>query len=218
MLGIKLPGLLIKLNQIAGKIQLIMKKTEFFLTGLIIIGLTVTLSSYDLPTGWFKAGSSPESYEMGIDKGAGQNGNNAATIKSINKKIKGFGTLMQNSLPAQYLGKRVRMKGYLKTKDVADWCGFWLRIDQSGSDLALSFDNMSDRSVKGTTEWTKYEIVLDVPLRASNIAFGALLSGTGQIWFDNLSFETVDNSVPTTGKVNDYSKPLGDPVNLDFEQ
>ena len=194
-----------------------MRKTRELLTGLMIIGLTLMLSSYDLPTGWFKAGSSPKSYEMGIDKGAGQNGNNAATIKSIDKKIKGFGTLMQDCLPAQYLGKRIRMKGFLKTKDVTEWCGFWLRIDQAGSDHPLSFDNMNDRLVKGTTEWTKYEIVLDVPLKASNIAFGALLSGTGQIWFDNLSFEIVDNSVPITGKY-EYPKPLGDPVNLDFEQ
>ena len=90
----------------------------------------------------------------------------------------------------------------MKSQGVADWAGFWLRVDQEGSEQSLSFDNMHDRPIKGTTDWKKYEIVLDVPNNASNIAFGALLAGTGQIWFANINFEIVDNSVPTTAIEN----------------
>jgi len=79
-------------------------------------------------------------------------------------------------------------------------------------------DGKKDRSVKGTTAWTKYEIVLDVPLQATNLAYGALLSGTGQIWFDHLKFEVVDNSVPTTGSSMESMMPNTVPVNLDFEE
>lgn len=61
--------------------------------------------SFDVPKGWIKAGSEPKKYEMSLEKGAGQDGKNAATIKSIDKKISGFGTLMQNCLPDKYLGK-----------------------------------------------------------------------------------------------------------------
>lgn len=199
-----------------------MTTVKKLLTGVLLIATTVTLFSFDLPTGWFKAGSDPKSYDMGIDKGAGQDGKNAATIKSNAKKIKGFGTLMQNCLPDNYLGKRVRMSGMVKTQDVSNWSGLWFRIDQKGSQQTLGFDNMhdgkKDRSIKGTTEWTKYEIVLDVPLNASNLAYGALLVGTGQIWFDDIKFEVVDNSVPTTGEGKDALMPSKDPVNLDFEK
>ena len=100
-----------------------MTTTKRIMTSVLFIAMTVTLLSFDLPTGWFKAGDKPNSYDMGIDKGAGQNGTNAATIKSIDKKIDGFGTLMQNCLPDNYIGKRVRMSGFLKTKDVSDWSG-----------------------------------------------------------------------------------------------
>ena len=100
------------------------------LTGLLFIAMTITLFSFDLPTGWFKAGSDPKSYDMGIVKGAGQDGKNTATIKSTAKKIKGFGTLMQNCLPDNYLGKRVRMTGMVKTQEVSDWAGLWLRVDE----------------------------------------------------------------------------------------
>lgn len=195
------------------------------LKGVLLFGVAALLMSFDLPTGWFKAGDKPNSYDMGIDKGAGQDGKNAATIKSIDKTIKGFGTLMQNCLPGKFLGKRVRMTGYMKTKDVSDWAGFWLRIDTKEGEKNIPFDNMhdgkKDRSVKGTTEWTKYEIVLDVPLSTEELAYGALLSGTGQIWFDNITFEIVDNSVNTTGiSVPSTEEPVipSEPINLDFEK
>ncbi len=129
---------------------------------------------------------------------------------------------MQNSLPDKYIGKRIRMSGLLKKKDVSKWSGLWLRIDQKGSTEPLGFDNMhdgkKDRSIKGTTEWTRYEIVLDVPLNASQLAYGALLVGTGQVWFDNLNLEVVDDKVPVTGSGKGEIIPNKGPVNLDFEQ
>jgi hypothetical protein len=194
------------------------KELKFY----FIVGVSSMLLSFDLPSGWFKAGSTPKSYDMGIDPGAGQDGKNAATIKSIDKKIKGFGTLMQYSLPDKYLGRRIRMSGMVKTKNVDDWSGLWLRIDQKDDKEPLGFDNMhdgkKDRSIKGTTEWSKYEIVLDVPLNAVNIAYGALLVGTGQIWFDNLKFEIVDETISITGSGKDELKPVKEPNNLDFEK
>ena len=198
-----------------------------FLKSVLIIGTTLALLSFDFPTGWFSTGSKPGSYEMGIDRSAGQNSKNTGTLKSKETKIEGFGTLAQDFLPNKFLGKRIRLTGMLKTKDVSDWAGFWLRIDTKTPIKAVVFDNMHDRkidnSVIGTTDWKKYEIILDVPDNASNIAFGALLKGTGQIWFDNLNFEIVTLNIPTTGIEMEtisstYSSPRNEPVNLDFEK
>lgn len=197
------------------------------LKNVLFIGIATLLMSFDIPTGWFKTGNKPQSYEMGIDKGAGQNSKNAATIKSIDKKIDGFGTLMQECLPDKYIGKRVRMTAMLKTKEVSDWVGLWLRIDTKTPVKAFAFDNMhvgeKDRSLKGTIEWKKYEIVIDVPTNAANIAFGVLLSGTGQVWFDNLNFEIVDFTIPTTGiemetLTSKNHSNQKEPINLDFEK
>ncbi|HNW69751.1 MAG TPA: hypothetical protein PKI01_05080 [Bacteroidales bacterium] len=192
---------------------------------VLLFGVAALIMAFDLPTGWFKAGDKPNSYDMGIDKGAGRDGKNAATIKSIEKNIKGFGTLMQNCLPGKFLGKRVRMAGYMKTKDVTGWAAFWLRIDTKEKENNMPFDDMhgskNDRSVKGTTDWARYEIVLDVPLSAEQFAYGALLNGTGQLWFDDITFEIVDNTVKTTGFTVAASEPPvipGEPVNLDFEK
>lgn len=182
---------------------------------IIILG-AILLLSFDMPKGWSSGGTDLTQYEMGIDKGSGQNGTNAATIKSIPKNPKAFGTMLQAFDPGIYLGKRIKMSGSMKSVNVDNWAGFWLRVDQAKSKESLSFDNMGDRPIKGTTDWKYCEIVLDVPENASLIYFGALLSGKGQIWFDNIKFEIVDKSVPTTGKSKGENNP--GPENLDFEK
>ena len=115
------------------------------------------------------------------------------------------------TIPNSYAGKKITLVGYVKTENVTEgYAGLWMRIDPS-----VAFDNMSSRGIKGTTDWKKYEIVLDVPTNASNLAYGALLNGTGQIWFSNLKFEIVDNSVPNSDKGKNWM-PLTEPTNLEF--
>jgi hypothetical protein len=71
-----------------------------------------------------------------------------------------------------------------------------MRVDGAGS--LLAFDNMQNRPIKGTTDWKRYDVVLDVPPEAKALAFGLLLAGNGQIWFDDLRLEVVDRSVAVT--------------------
>lgn len=203
-----------------------MKTLNKTLTVCCIAAITMALFSFDLPNGWHKAGSKPNDYDMGFETIAGKNGR-VATIKSTSKKVRNeFGTLMQNSLPDKFLGKRVRMSGMIKTTDVKEWAGIWFRIDDAYNSV-LGFDNMKDgkqdRAIVGTKDWTKYEIVLDVPQSATNLAYGALLCGTGQVWFDDITFEIVGTDVPTTGMEKDSTKPqyksiVQEPSNLDFEK
>lgn len=197
--------------------------TTIIIKRMILFGMIVTLLSFDLPKDWYADGGNPDQYDMGIDIGAGQDGGNAATIKSKFKKdnYEIGGTLMQQCKADKYLGKRVRMSGYMKTENVKGWAAFWFRADASDGEH-LAFDNMVDRYIKGTTGWTKYDIVLDVPANASTLFYGGLLGGAGQIWFDNIRFEIVDNTVSTTGTFKFSEKEKGiilsEPSNLDFSE
>lgn len=74
----------------------------------------------------------------------------------------------------------------------------WMRVDGSDPNNPLAFDNMYKRNLKGTNDWIRYEIVLDVSDKAEWIVYGALMNGTGQIWISDFSFEVVGNDVPTT--------------------
>ena len=172
----------------------------------------------DLPAGWFKAGSHPAEYDMGLDESVRRDtGKSSATVKSIVEKPSGFGTLMQMTQPGEYRGKRVRLSGFVKSDRLTQWAGLWFRVDGPNPNASLAFDNMQDRPIKGTTEWTRYEIVLDVPNEAQRLAFGVLLGGGGQVWMDDLKFEVVPTTVKTTGALPSASAPAA-PTNLNFEK
>ena len=165
--------------------------------------------------GWITAGSHPQDYETGVDRTTIHNGKTSGYIKCSAAKARGFGTLMQTFRGSEYLGKQVRLSAYVKSEQVEEWTGLWMRVD-GPNQQQLSFDNMQDRAIQGTTDWQCYEIVLDVPETAIAIAFGVLLAGKGQVWVDNFQFEVVDSELPTTNMQLEQQIPLK-PQNLDFE-
>ncbi len=167
------------------------------LVSLLALNSLPTLAKDHLPEGWFKAGSAPSDYKMGVDGNIHFNGGKSAFIEADNAEASGFGTLMQNSSVENYLGKRVQLTIYIKSQGVSGWTGGWFRIDGSPR-KTLAFDNMNNRPIKETTPWSKYTMVLDVPNNADKMAYGVLLHGNGKVWFDNLSFEIVDQNTPVT--------------------
>ena len=169
--------------------------------------------------GWYAAGSKPKSYDMGVTSSEHYSGKSSAYIKSIESPIDGFGTYMQTSLPGAFLGKTVKMTGWIKSKDVAESAGMWMRVDGANPRDVLAFDNMHDRPITGTTDWKKYEIGLDVPAEAADFAYGVLLSGTGQVYFDDVSFQILGPASGKTGMKNEMKNQIPPaPTNLDFEQ
>lgn len=168
--------------------------------------------------GWITTGTAPEKYQVNIDYKIYNTGTKSATIQSVADEFEvgEFATIMQQFSARNFLGKRVRFSGFVKTKDVAGWCGLWMRIDSALS-VALKLDNMQNRPIVGTTEWNHYSCVLDVPENAAILNIGILLSGKGQAWLDNVSFQEVDHNTPTTEFVPDEVFP-DYPQNLSFEE
>lgn len=137
-------------------------------------------------------------YEMSLEKNSEFKEENILTIKSVKSKINGFGTIMKSIKPDLYLGKTVKMSGYVKCDNIKSWTGLWMRVDYY--DVAvLAFDNMRKNPIKGTKDWAKYEIVLHVPADATSISYGVLLDDTGQVWFKEIALEIVDDTTPETG-------------------
>ena len=84
----------------------------------------------DLPEGWFKAGKSPGDYDARIDGQVRHGGESSGLIKSTIPGPSGFGTLMQMCKAGNFLGKRVRMTGYIKVEEVDNWVGMWRYIQK----------------------------------------------------------------------------------------
>ncbi len=166
--------------------------------------------------GWFLSGSDPFSYEMGVDHEIVHQGKASGYLKS--KTVldsTNFATMMQAFKANQFIGKRIRLSCFICTKDVETYAGMWMRIDDTMEDV-VQFDNMSNRPIKGTTNWNRYSIVLDVPEKSAVISFGIILSGQGTVWSDQFTFEEVDENTPATN-LEIQGELQEEPVNLSFE-
>ncbi|MBC9794633.1 S41 family peptidase [Sinomicrobium weinanense] len=133
----------------------------------------------ETPMGWKLFGN--ENYDAFVDSTISEHGKNAAVIEyhGDHPEFKAWAY----DIPAKYKGKKIKLSGYIKTENVTDgYAGLWMRIDPR-----VSFDNMQNRGITGTTDWKKYEITLDLkPDEAREIVFGGLLVGKGKMWIDDL--------------------------------
>ncbi len=172
----------------------------FFLLSTNCLALSV-LANLDFekieaasPKGWISLGD-PLNYSHSIDNNVFQSGKHSASIKFIGDKA-GF-SAWGYTIPAKYQGNKITLRGYIKTENVSDgWAGLWMRIDPQ-----VSFDNMQERGISGTTGWKQYEITLDLkPKNAKQIVVGGILIGKGKMWIDNLELiidgQPIENALP----------------------
>lgn len=131
------------------------------------------------PTGW---GGGPEGTNF-VDTTVVHGGKSAARIERAPESEGRFSTLTR-SMPVDFTGSRVELRGWVRTEAVTESAGLWLRLD--GSTGMLEFDNMRARQLRGTTEWTEYSISLPLNIAARKLFFGFLVAGSGKGWVDDL--------------------------------
>jgi hypothetical protein len=168
------------------------------------------------PDGWFAGGPGVDGYEAARDGDVKREGKAPAPDS--------FLMLSQVFRSKDYRGKRVRFAGQVRTEKLDGEARLFMRVDTE--DALHAIDNSGDRAVKGTTDWEKVEIVLDVPDADADIQIGVLASGKGTAWFDGLVVEVVGKDVKPT---NAFERPSpykerrprtdvpANPTNLGFE-
>src|SRR5690606_31992829 len=103
-----------------------------------------------------------------------------------------FGALTQCIDPTPYIGRVVRLIGYLYTYQLnIGYGGLWMRVDSPRAGIPYGFDNMRNRGLRGTMPWTPSIIELPVPADATRICFGAILQGQGALWVDDLQLSVL---------------------------
>ncbi|RKH43125.1 AraC family transcriptional regulator [Corallococcus sp. AB049A] len=151
-----------------------------------------------LPQGWYVTESAPQHYEAGVDEASPCEGTRSAFLRSRTQATDSFGTFMQAFSAKDFRGKRLRFSAAVRHQDVKGWAGLWMRVEGTDPKHPLAFDNMQSRALVGTHGCQRYDVVLDVPMEATRIMAGLIMSGAGQAWLGGVRFETVDASVKTT--------------------
>ena len=95
------------------------------------------------------------------------------------------------------LGQHIRVTGWLKTSDVQNWAGAFVII-LGKNNLHLAYDDMSDRPIRGTTDWQQIELVTDLPNEPCVVYFGPDLYGPGELWGDDFQIAIAPRDAPIT--------------------
>ena len=165
--------------------------------GFVLVLISAQISFAQFSGEWKKWGKSPDDYEIGGNPTIKHGTEGCGYIQSKAQEPKDFVTMANSIKPDPFIGKRVRLSGFIKSENVDRWSGFWMRVD-GPKGQQLSFDNMENRPIVGTTDWKKYDVVLDVPPGSVNIVLGVILSGKGKVWTDGVAIEAVGTDIPVT--------------------
>jgi hypothetical protein len=153
----------------------------------------------------------PEDYEvegnMEAPRGRG------AILRAKVANPRGFRAIGKGVDAIPYRATKARLTAVLKADDVRGTGQLWLRADGADKQM-LVLDNMCERALRGTVDWARYEIVLEVPKEATRLAMGALLFGAGRLEVAEMALEVADPSALVTSAP---SVPPEAPRNLDFE-
>ena len=107
------------------------------------------------------------------------------------------------TFPRDFKGDSLELRGWLKYEDVKGFAGLWQR--QDGESSMQHFDNMAQRGLQGSADWAEYRIALPISAETRRVAVGALLTGTGRVWVDDLKL-FVDGKPTSEAAV--YAPPL----------
>jgi hypothetical protein len=172
-------------------------------TWLGTIGLSCLVAATTTPPPhWFISGESAQAmkeYSGAIDHSNAYEGSGSGLLKSISDAAHD-GTLAQVSSAAAYRGKRLKMSAFLRSNEVAQRAGLWIRADDvNGTTVAFRncFSPLAPQSfVVGNTEWRAVEISIDVPDDAVTLSYGVQLIGTGEVWIDSVAFDVIGPADP----------------------
>ena len=187
--------------------------------GFSASGLAVPAAHAQVPVGWQAITDGSGEYTVRSDVGRrdGGQGFAGATIKSNTQFPSGSAMLAQSIRADAYRGKRVRLSGYMKTIGVNDGTAIlFMRVDGEG--VVQMSDYMQNRPLMLTTDWSRQEIVVDIPRSAIGFTFGFMLGGSGQVWLDDADLEIVGTDVAVTGRPGGlYPEPPTPPSPRELE-
>jgi len=116
-----------------------------------------------------------------------------------------FSTLTK-AVPVEFGGTTIEWRGFLRSENVSDFMGLWMR--QDGDTPNLAFETMQPRQIRGTNDWTEYSITFPLHRDARQLYFGVLLGGTGKVWADDLRLLVDGKPVWDAPKVERPKTPL----------
>ena len=149
---------------------------------------------------WAMTGTRIEAYEIRCDAIFTDCEIPILRTRSFSSEPFGMGSITHTESALPWRNQRLEVSAELKAGGIDGWAGVWMRIDDANGKV-LAFDNMQNRPVRGTTAFSWYSVVLDVPADAARVTFGVFLHGPGAVFVRELNFQSIGGSKVSTDLV-----------------
>ncbi len=133
-----------------------------------------------------KMHADPDSFRFTLDAERPAGGRQSLRIERITPEPWALATqVVQPPALGALKGKRVRVTLAVRVEDAAgNGAGTWVLVHGPGGNLAHE-----QRLVKGTHDWQRIAVEVDVAASAIMLELGATLDGPGRAWIDDLRLE-----------------------------
>jgi len=142
------------------------------------------------PAYWYKAYIAADNLTITWDNDIAYTGERSVSINNTHiydEKVCNNWAQTINTVP---IGRIVELSGYAKTTD-AESVVMVIQCWDKDSNMVGFATTQSDGNISGTTEWTKYNTSLTIPEETQSIIIRLVLTGTGQVWFDDVSLVVI---------------------------
>lgn len=144
-------------------------------------------SNAAMPSGWYRGS---EIGEVGLDP-ALKSDNGLPAVRMRRQGAAGFTGLMQHQDGKRWAGKTVVLRARLRAEQVtAGTLRLWLRGD--GAERSGKGFFSSAAPIDSEAAWFTHQVMLDIEEGATNIAYGATLSGPGTAWIAEMDLREAD--------------------------
>ena len=129
-----------------------------------------------------------------VDNKIAHSGRYSARLQRTASTSGDFSSLIV-TVPLDFAGDAVELRGFIKTENVDGFVALWLREDDATGNVA--FATLQGQNINGTADWKEYAVRITLAPRGSRIVFGFLIAGTGVAWVDDLQLLTDGQPVAT---------------------
>lgn len=182
-----------------------------------VLGFESPASPSGLPLGW----STPPGSSVSLDTKIAHTGKQSARIGRTASSLNQF-TSIGVSIPADFVGQTLQLRGYLRIEDVKGHVALWLREDDEDGKV-VSFANGDSANFSGTSDWRQFTLSIPAQQDATKLFAGAFLAGTGKAWVDDLELlvdgkpiaEAPSKSLQPTALDRDQEFAAGSRIHID---
>ncbi len=140
-----------------------------------------------LPAKWQQDGTGPV-YTLDTNvKQRGRQSMHIAFKDGMNKE--GYAGIIQTIDVRRFAGRRLKLSAYIRRSSERLIAGIWAQT-QDADQTKLNYQNSYDGPVGDINQWSKHNIIIDLPKSAATLKLGAAgYESDGEFWVDDIRLD-----------------------------